>query len=74
MSRCYICLKALHEQHEWEVVLEDDSHRHVNVGRDCFKNVVKAGYDGVRSGKGKGPMVFASTAMAQAYARRRTVA
>jgi hypothetical protein len=54
----------------FEVVLEDDDHRHVMAGSDCFKRVVKAACDGVRSGKGRGPMVFASTEMAQAYSRR----
>lgn len=69
---CYVCLKPLkHDAKTGEVVLEDDNHQHVEVGADCFANVVKAGYDGVRSGKGKGPMVFATTEMAMAYARRK---
>lgn len=70
---CYVCQKPLKPNAKTgEVVLEDDNHGHVVVGRDCFERVIKAGYDGVRSGKGKGPMVFATTEMAMAYERRRT--
>jgi hypothetical protein len=61
-----------HEPSTKEVVLEDDNYGHVEVGKDCFEKVVKAGYDGVRSGKGRGPMVFATTHMAECYGRRRT--
>jgi hypothetical protein len=70
MQKCYVCMKTMKNLPGLEVVLEDDDYGHVEVGRDCFERVVKAGYDGVRSGKGKGPMVFATTAMAIAYGRR----
>jgi hypothetical protein len=68
--RCCFCQKPLRTGRVYEVVLEDDDHRHVMVGPDCFKRVAKAGADGARSGHGLGPMVFATTAMAQAYAKK----
>ena len=67
---CFVCLKPMAGDTIREVVLEDDDHRHVNVGPNCFERVVKAGYEGLRSGKGKGPMVFATTDMAIRYGMR----
>lgn len=65
---CYICGRPLNNANP--VYLEDDSHFAVHVGLDCYSRVVKAGYDGVRSGKGRGPRVFVTRHMAEAYALR----
>lgn len=75
IEKCYICLKPLREPliKLREVVLEDDGFGHVCVGPDCFALVVAAGPNGVRSGKGRGPMVFATTAQARAYVESVTI-
>jgi len=65
---CYICGKPLNKSHD--VFLQDDNHAIVCVGPNCYERVVKSGYDGVRSGKGRGPLVFVTRRMAEAYAIR----
>lgn len=71
-EKCYICGRNLDKRFDpYEVILEDDDFNRAPVGPDCFERVVKSGYDGVRSGKGKGSMVFVTTAMAQTFARHK---
>lgn len=72
-ERCYICGRRLSVNNNFVVHLEDDDHALVHVGYDCWQKTVKAGYDGVRGHKGKGPMVFVTMDMARAYARREAV-
>ena len=67
-ANCYVCGKPLTASHG-NAYLEDDDHRAVPVGNDCLRRVIRAGYDGLRSSKDRGPLVFIERRMAEAYAR-----
>jgi hypothetical protein len=69
--RCFICLKALDEVARIaNTRLADGSHRLVELDTGCYTRVTRAAHEGVRAGKGLGPLVFASQQMADAYAMR----
>lgn len=73
MSNCYVCGKLLRSYGHpvfYEAFLQDDDHRAVEVGKDCLRRVIKSGYDGLPSGNGHGPLVFAERRWAEAYGRR----
>lgn len=62
---CYVCGRKLGAKTPYVAFLEDDDNAPVFVGAECIKKVTHAGAAGLRSGKGKGPRVFASVALAK---------
>ena len=65
-GECYPCRRRLRPGPPREVYLEDDDHRAVFVGPDCFRQVQAAPADGYRPPRG-GPRLFATAELARAY-------
>lgn len=69
-TQCYACGKAFSSQgNVHNVFLQDDDHRQVSVGPDCYSKVIKAGYEGHAPRRG-GPRLFLTLDRAQRYAMR----
>ena len=68
-GECYVCGRRLRPCPPREVYLEDDGHRAVFVGPDCFRKVHSAPADGYRPPRG-GPRLFATAQLARAYANK----
>ena len=66
-GECYACGRKLRPGPPREAYLEDDGHRAVFVGPDCFRKVHAAPVDGYRPARG-GPRLFATAELARAYA------
>lgn len=64
-EKCYICGRKLGNKTPQVAYLEDDDNGAIFVGSECINRVIRAGAEGVRGGKGKGPRVFASPQMAR---------
>ena len=62
---CYICGRKLGNKTPQVAYLEDDNHAAVFVGSECINKVIRAGAQGIKSRKGKGPRVFASALLAR---------
>ena len=63
----YACGRRLRPGPPREGYLDDDDHRAVFVGPDCFRKVHSAPADGYRPPRG-GPRLFATAELARAYA------
>ena len=66
-DECYACGRRLRPGPPRVAYLEDDGHRAVFVGPDCFRQVHAAPADGYRPPRG-GPRLFAAAALAKAHA------
>ena len=66
-GECYVCGRRLRPGPPREVYLEDDGHRAVFVGPDCFRKAHSAPADGYRPPR-CGPRLFATAELARAYA------
>ncbi len=66
-GECYACGRKLRPGPPRKAYIEDDEHRAVFVGPDCFRKVCSAPADGYRPQRG-GPRLFATAELARAYA------
>jgi hypothetical protein len=62
---CYVCGRKLGDKTPHVAYLIDDAHAPVFVGRECINKVIRAGGNGLLTGKGRGPRVFASVELAK---------
>jgi hypothetical protein len=67
-GECYSCGRRLRPRPPREAYLEDDDHRAVFVGPDCFRQVHAVQADGYLPPRG-GPRLFATAELA-AYANK----
>lgn len=65
---CYACGQRFRNPDNWhDVFLQDDGHRSVMVGPECFTRVLKAGPAGYAPPRG-GPRLFIEKRFAEAFA------
>ena len=69
-EKCHACGKTMKPGPNscLTVYLEDDDHRGVKVGPDCFRHVHRAGVAGYKP-RGGGPRLFATEKFARTHAQ-----